>query len=154
MVNIQNVLDEWFVIREWSANKVDPRVFTDKLKEFGSFTIYENFRDFLNNNEYLFEDSEWTIDSILSGKENFSEFIDQNLNVSTFHEIRYEDAEKPFLYATAYEVIEPKDYFILLESIKNEDDLIVFVNDVLENLGQVTHSQGLKNKYEVVGIDE
>lgn len=154
MVNIQNVLDEWFVIREWSANKVDPRVFTDKLKEFGSFTIYENFRDFLNNNEYLFEDSEWTIDSILSGKENFSEFIDQNLNVSAFHEIRYEDAEKPFLYATANEVIEPKDYFVLLENIKDEDDLIVFVNDVLENLGQVTHSQGLKNKYEVVGIDE
>lgn len=70
--------------------------------------------------------------------------------------LSYEDIKKPFLFAEANSnnMDNIKHHFALLNDIKSESDLIGFINEVLRELGEVTHSTGIKNEYEVTGITQ
>lgn len=79
--------------------------------------------------------------------------MESNLSMDSFNEIKYQDINKPVLYGEATANHEVSTHFISIDNIKDESDLISFVNDVLKDIGEVTHSMGLKNEYEVVGVE-
>lgn len=155
--NLNDVLKGWFKFNEWSAYKNDATEFENTLDKFGQFDIYTNFKEFLKYNPIYLENDETgqiiDIKQALSNEENFNEFMQQQFNQSSWHEMTYENIDKPFLFGQINDSTEPTEHFISLEEIRNENDLIVFINEVLNDLGEVTHSTGRKNKYEVVSID-
>lgn len=119
--------------------------------------MYDNFKEFLNNHDYLIEDGEGQlldVDNILKNKESFIEFRDGMVSMDRFNDINFEDINKPILFGEATEVMESNMHFEAVENIKDESDLINFINDVLREHGEVTHSTGSKSEYEVAGISE
>lgn len=155
---VSSVLDKWFVFQEWSAYSPQPRTFTDTVDGYAFIKIYDDFKEFLKENDHYLEDSEGEGDAlvevVLSDKEKFKEFLEHRLNLSSFYEIRYEDVQEPFIYGTCNGVIEPKDYFQPIKNVSNENDVILFINEVLSDIGQVTTPRGLRNQYEVLEIED
>jgi hypothetical protein len=156
MENLQETLKGWFKFKEWSAHKKQPTEFVDTLDAFIWIDTYNNFKDFLLHNDIYLEDPEGEhldINEVLSTKERFSEFKDNQFNLSLSNDIEFEQINEPVIYAQVKGIIEPQDHFITLSTIKTVDDLLAFINEVLTDVGEVTHYTGLKNKYEVIGID-
>lgn len=157
MKNLQETLNGWFNFNEWSSYQNQPKEFSSQLSEFLSFKIYSNFKEFLTNNDHYlvdFDGNDININEVLSSKENFSEFVENQFNFSSLYDISYEQINEEILYAQAYDTTEPRDFIELVSNIKSENDLLVFLNEVLTDCGEVTHSTGIKNKYEVTGIDK
>lgn len=155
MENIQEALEGWFEFKHWSRYRNASKDFEDDLSEFGTFQIYDNFKDFLQNNDHWLLDSDGeliNIDEILLNEDSFNKFRESHLEMDSFNEIKYQDINKPVLYGEASASHEVRTHFISVDNIKDESDLIGFINDVLKDLGEVTHSTGLKNEYEVVKL--
>lgn len=154
MDNIQNILNGDFQFNKWSSHQASPENFDGDLSEFGTFDVYEDFKSFLSDYEFLLEDAEGTllgVDMILSDKDNFDNHFESSSVKSGENDIEYSMINKPFIFGEANTHDNPM-HFISLDNIKDESDLIAFINDVLMDLGEVTHSAGIKNEYEVVKV--
>lgn len=159
MKNLPEILKGWFKFKEWSSYQNQPNEFSEQLSKFGKFTVYNNFKELLMNMPIYLEDYEgngndYAIDDVLSSQEKFDNFIESQFNFSRFHTITFDRINEPVLYAQASDTTEPLDFIVLVENIKTENDLIVFIDEVLRDIGEVTHSTGLRNKYEVISIDK
>lgn len=151
---VEESLKELYDMKSWSSVKNEPREFNNFLNEFGSFEVYNNYRDFLETNDYYlydFEGEEIEVEDVLSSKENYEQFVENHMNASYLNTIQYEDINKEMLFGLAKDTTEPHENFVLLEELKTESDLVSFVNDVISDHGEVTHSSGLKSQYEVIG---
>lgn len=155
MDDLEKVLKGFFKFKSWSSYETQPRDFENKLEPFGWFSVYKNFKDFLENNKWNLEDFDGNrldMDAILSTKEKFAEYMDVYFNLSGVNQLTFEQLDEPLLYAEAKDTTEPYNHFISLSDLKTEDDLFCFINEVLRDLGEVTHSTGIKNECTVVAI--
>lgn len=124
-MEIKDILKGEFKFNKWNGYKAQADEFENDLSEFGTFVIYDNLESFENDHEFYEEHHYNSLEGI--------------------------DKEKPILIGEA-NTFENPVHFEAIENIKNESDLINFINDVLSDLGEVTHSTGIKNEYEVVGL--
>ena len=152
---IERILDSWFRFKEWNSFKKEPIYFESTLEDFATFKIYMNFKEFLLDHDFYLENDEerLDIDVILSNQDSFKQFVEERLFMSEFYGLHYENINLPFLFGEAKKDVEPVLYFEYLDDINDEADLISFINEVLSDLGEVTHSTGVKPQYEVIGVD-
>lgn len=158
VAQIKEFFGSWFNFKEWRSYINEPYKFVNRLDEFGVFEVYNNFKEFLEDNQNWIDDvnyelqekdsKQYEVSEILENKDVFCMFVDR-LNTG-FDSLEYKNINKPFIYVRVYDTTEAIEFFELAENIKSEDDLIIFINNVLSDIEKVTHSSGLKNKYEVV----
>lgn len=155
MKNLQEVLNGWCTFNGWSSYQREPKVFSNKLNEFGTFKVYNNFTEFLKDNDHFLVDddgNELDVNRIISNEEEFTSFLENQLNPSPLFTLSFECINEPFLFGRA-DSSDPNEYFELVSNMKNEKDVLLFVNKVLTDCGEVSHASGRKNQYEVVSIE-
>lgn len=153
-MDIKTVLESDFIFKKWSSYKKESDNFNDTLDNFLSIEVYKNFREFVETNIHLFENEGKTNLEILRNETIFNDFM-ESVYTSNFNYLLFDNINKPFLFTTIsneYHNLDTRFHFITLEDIKNEFDLIAFINEVLKDIGEVTHTSGLKNEYEVVEV--
>lgn len=158
---INDILNDWFRFKQYSSYKVEVEEFENTLQDFGTFEVYDNFAHLLNDNEYLREDEEGELipindimPSSLEGEKIFSDFLEDILNIDNFNRISLDDTREPIILGEALANHEVNKHLIRVSELEKNSDLLNFINDVLRDLGEVTHSTGTKNKYEVVEMLE
>lgn len=150
-MNIEKQLNGWFKFHKYSSYKVKREEFENKLDEFGTFKVYDNFEQFLLDNDYLLEDQDgdiMTVNDFISN--SFTEYMDNSIMVNNFNTLDFYNKDKPFIFGEARANSETYHHFASLEHIASKRDLLGFINDVLKDLGEVTHATGTRNEYEVV----
>lgn len=151
---VQEILDGWFDFNEWTSYQRDPKPFSNTLEEFGIFAIYNNFQEFLKEQDHYLIDAdgeEIQIKDVLKDEESYNTFLEQQFNLHSYNRLDFQDINKPFLFGKANES-DTSDNLELLENLNEEYQILGFINDVLKDIDEVTHASGVKNKYEVIGI--
>jgi len=155
-MNIQEILKGDFQFKQWSSHKSAPKEFENDLSKFGTFEIYKTFGEFLRENDHFLEDEKGQLlelDVILGSPKNFYEFLENHMQIADNEGPNPNELHQPIVYGRIDDLnTEVKEHFIQLYDINDESDLLNFINDTLKDFGEVTHSTGLKNEYEVVGI--
>lgn len=147
-MNLQQILENEFNFKRYSAHHSQPDQFINYLSQFGTFKLYGSFNDYLRDEN---------LDIIITSEHGFNLFMEEySYIMDELNSLSYEDIKKPFLFAEANSnnMDNIKHHFALLNDINSESDLIGFINEVLRELGEVTHSTGIKNEYEVTGITQ
>lgn len=152
---IQNILNGEFKFKQWSSHQKEPKEFENDLSQFGSFAVYNDFQEFLQHNDHLIVDEEGDpldIEEILKSEKSYNAFINEReLVIDQSNNLFYGDIANPLVHG-ASNTPEHKEHFAGLYEVIDESDLISFINEVLQDLGEVTHSSGSRNEYEVVEI--
>lgn len=161
MENIQEVLNGSFTFKKYSSYKAEVEEFVNDLSEFMKFNIYEDFTHLLEENEYLREDEEGNLIPLqdimpnsMEGEKVFSDFLEDKLYISDWNSLSLDDVGEAIIFSEAKADRETYVHLKKVSSIENELDLITFINEVIRDIGEVTHSTGVKNEYEVVKIHE
>ena len=154
-MNIQEILKGDFQFKQWSSHKNAPEEFENDLSKFGTFTVYETFADFLEDNDHFLEsetEEPIELDVILDNAKHFNDFLETKMQIADGEGPNINELHQPIVYGVIDDNPSGYQHFIQMYDIQEESDLLNFINDTLKDFGEVTHSTGLKNEYEVVGI--
>jgi len=154
---IEKILDGYFIFNQWYKYQEAPKEFMNDLGEFMYIQVIDNFRDFYKSDILGNYDFDLVIDSdkVLTDPEEFEKFFFAWKDQFDFDGLILDQIDEPFLLASAKNTDQSRDVCILLSDIKTEADLIEFLNDVLWDIGETTHtSKGNQQIYTVVKIAE
>ena len=153
---LNKIINSDFKFKQYSSYRSETLDFENNISEFGNFVIYDDFKSFLQDNEHFIETEEGLlldVDYIVENEHNFKMFmfIECFMSHGTGN-LSFNDVSKPIIYGKAYD----SEHYHLesIESFENTDDVLTFINEVLKDLGEVTHSTGVKNEYYVTDIVE
>ncbi|RKJ31446.1 hypothetical protein D7X33_40395, partial [Butyricicoccus sp. 1XD8-22] len=94
------------------------------------------------------------LEEVISDKSVFETFKNDYLvTMDSYNSIKFEHIHEPILFGEAeVKGVERIQHYLPIKEIKSPDNLIAFINDVLKDIGEVTHSTGVQNQYRVTGI--
>ena len=157
---LEKILDGYFIFNKWRIHKEAPKKFMNDLGEFMCIQILDSFSELYNNEykkdfDFNFGDTEINPETVLTDSEEFEKFwfcLDDFIKADSL--TPYNTGE-PIILAKLKNTGQAPDRIVVLSDIRNEADLIEFLNDVLWDIGETTHpSKGNQQIYTVVKIAE
>ena len=157
---LEKILDGYFIFNQWSRQQEAPKEFMNDLGEFMYIQILDSFSELYNSDykhEYDFEVLDIEIDpkTVLTDAEEFEKFwliFDDFIKADS---LTFYNTSEPIILAKLKNTGQAPDRIVVLSDIKTEADLIEFLNDVLWDIGETTHtSKGNQQVYAVVKIAE
>ena len=157
---LEKILDGYFIFNKWRKHKDAPTKFMHDLGEFLYIQILDSFSEHSNNEykkdfDFNFGDTEINPETVLTDSEEFEKFwfcLDDFIKADS---LTFYNTGEPIILAKLKNTGQAPDRIVVLSDIRNEADLIEFLNDVLWDIGETTHpSKGNQQIYTVVKIAE
>ena len=157
---LEKILDGYFIFNKWRIHKEAPKKFMNDLGEFMYIQILDSFSELYNNEykkdfDFNFGDMEINPETVLTDSEEFEKFwfcLDDFIKADS---LTFYNTGEPIILAKLKNTGQAPDRIVVLSDIRNEADLIEFLNDVLLDIGETTHtSKGNQQIYTVVKIAE
>ena len=156
---LEKILDGYFIFNQWSRHHDAAKESMNDLGEFMYIQILDSFSELYNTDykyEYDFEFLDIEIDpnTVLTDPEEFEKFwfiFDDFIKADS---LTFYNTGEPIILAKLKNTGQAPDRIVVLSDIKTESDLIEFLNDVLIDLGEVTHSKGIEQEYRITSISK
>lgn len=153
----EELIKLWYNFNKWSAIKEQPKQSFNQLDEFMYIQTYSSFRRWFmevcyNEDEFDFGDLTIDRDKVLTEPEEFERFCWVNEENMDFGNLSFYMIDEPILIASSKDTENCKEYYEVVGMIESEDEFIAYLNLVLEDFGEVTHSSGLKPEYKITSI--
>ena len=100
-MNIQEILKGDFQFKQWSSHKNAPKEFENDLSKFGTFTVYETFADFLEDNDHFLESETGEpieLDVILDNAKHFNDFLETKMQIADGEGPNINELHQPIVY--------------------------------------------------------
>lgn len=158
-MDLEKVINGWFNFKHWYSYKSQPLEFQNNLNEFVYINIVSSFKEYFESDiydNYEFDLGDMVIDKdkVLTDPKEFEKFCSAYGDSINFGSLTFYSIDKPIILISAKDTTEPIQYIELVKAIKDEYELISLLNEALEDIGQVTHSSGLKSEYEVISYEK
>lgn len=136
---IEVFLKSKWEIYEWQ-NIYMVKKHLEYLDSFAEFSVYPNLEAFLKQNKNI-----PILNEVLDNKKQYYSFLHEDLNVNNYYRVEFEDRNKPIIhgYANKYH------HFTTIEKLRDREDLKLFINAVLMDLGVIKSEFGSRPKFEV-----
>ena len=157
---LEKILDGYFIFNKWRIHNEAHKKSMNDLGEFMYIQILDSFSELYNNEykkdfDFNFGDTEINPETVLTDSEEFEKFwfcLDDFIKADS---LTFYNTGEPIILAKLKNTGQAPDRIVVLSDIRNEADLIEFLNDVLWDIGETTHpSKGNQQIYTVVKIAE